>query len=381
LTAQHSFTKTLGLALDQWAAANELALQRLFNGEPDSIKTLTTLIKNGHFIAGKKNLQKEIQVSKPMQQELRANIARSFYAFAVPTAWYYSSQAVFVMNSGYRCGQIDPLDKEISKAVMHKTAACVDGDLYYLLSAPGKGLANVQCDGDPFCQGDNVSTGQAGSKVLFTAPPGIDALDGKDWGKITVQQIVTGAVNTWKRNGMQNVGDLADVSRENTLEALQKQDITTPGYITLPVCSPNMARLAYNDNGKTVNRNDPLYPCLPLPGKTECWDFTFEDRTSDASPSVSDCQGIINEVQGSVQNWERNIGPHTDVAEKGACKVGVESGIPNGPVVYWVGDQDVVNIVAESIKRFARKDGKVGAAGSMRCKGNIGNQYIKWGLY
>jgi hypothetical protein len=238
----------------------------------------------------------------------------------VPTAWHYSSQAVFVVNSGYRCGQIDPLDKEISQAVMHKTAACVDRDLCYLLFAPGKGLANVQCDGDPFCQGDNVSTDQAGSKVLFTAPPGINALDGNDWGKITVEQTVTEAVNTWKRKGIQNVGDLADVSRQNTLEALQKQDITTPGTITLLVCSPNMARLAYNDNGKTVNRNGSLYPRLPLPGKTECWDFMFENQTFDVPPSVSDCQGIINEVQGSVQNWESNIGPHADLVEKAPAK-------------------------------------------------------------
>jgi hypothetical protein len=46
-----------------------------------------------------------------------------------------------------------------------------------------------------------------------------------------------------------------------------------------------------------------------------------------------------------------------------------------------VGNQDVVNVVAELFKRFTRKDSKVGAAGSMRYKGNIGNQYIKWGPY
>lgn len=48
--------------------------------------------------------------------------------------------------------------------------------------------------------------------------------------------------------------------------------------------------------------------------------------------------------------------------------------------MYQVGAQDVIDLINESIKQFGGS-GLVGAKGDMRCKGNVHDTTIEWGLY
>ena len=61
------------------------------------------------------------------------------------------------------------------------------------------------------------------------------------------------------------------------------------------------------------------------------------------------------------------------------CKFGVQ-GNAKGNVQYWVGSQDIVDIITSAIKMYG-SGGKVGAKGVMTCKGDVARQQVEWGLY
>jgi hypothetical protein len=241
-----------------------------------------------------------------------------------------------------------------------------DGSLYYLAYPKGDATTRLE-------NGDDI-------KNKFTALPGIDALDGADWGKITPQDIVTGAVRTWKQNGYKNGGAISDATNKNTVADLINQDITTPGYIRLPVCKPDYAFKAW-DNPERADKKDPNWPCVYTKGRSECYDITFEDQTSDASPSVSDCQGIIRNIGGTDGRWDTGIGPQKRLVLFGNCAVGVQNDGVKGSVDYFTGAQDLVDIIQGSMDRFGGGTGKIGAKGTMTCQGNASKQPVKWGLY
>jgi hypothetical protein len=116
---------------------------------------------------------------------------------------------------------------------MKATSACVDGKLYYIVSPVGK--ANIQ---------------------KLTAPKGLEYLDGKEFGGITKEDLIKGSVRTYIENGGKN-GGKADLDNRDTLEGLLKVDVTTPGVIRLPVCSPERALQDWEKSDKTVEH----YPC------------------------------------------------------------------------------------------------------------------------
>lgn len=100
-------------------------------------------------------------------------------------------------------------------------------------------------------------------------------------------------------------------------------DITTPGYIRLPVCSGATAMAAWT-NPSRVDINDPNYPCVPLQGVTKCDSYHFTDATSDASPYVSDCQEIINNIQGTSGTWSTTLSRTRQIVSAGTCALSVE---------------------------------------------------------
>jgi hypothetical protein len=216
-------------------------------------------------------------------------------------------------------------------------------------------------------------------KNKFKLPPGVDALDGGNWGKVTVQDIVKGSVRTYKQNGNKNGGGISDITNSGTLEDLTNQDITTPGYMRLPVCPPDYAFKAW-DNPKRADKDDPMWPCVYTKARAECWDITFEDQTSDGSPTVDDCKGIIRNIAGTDGRWDTGIGSQKRIAQFGHCAFGVQADGVHGSVDYFTGAQDIVDAIQGSIDKFGGS-GKVGAKGKMKCNANAANQPVIWGLY
>jgi hypothetical protein len=188
------------------------------------------------------------------------------------------------------------------------------------------------------------------------------------------------AVNTYVANNGQNGGSTADPTIPGTYASLSQGDITTPGFIRIPVCSVDTATNAVN----AKDTSDPLYPCSIPPSPNECGTSAFENETSDASPLVSDCQQIILNIQGTNRKWSpENVNKNTNtIVSYGTCNFDVQSyDLGNGSVDYYVGAQDIIDLINSSIAMYA-SNGKVGSKGTMTCNGDtIASVSVTWGIY
>lgn len=167
---------------------------------------------------------------------------------------------------------------------------------------------------------------------------------------------------------------------KETLEALIDVDVTTPGIVRLPVCSPERAYKSWDTTrkGSTV-----FFPCDVPPGRQKCHDSSFENETSDASPLVKDCEDIIKNIEGdgttqwTVQTFNMN---QKKIASAGTCAFGVEATKVDGNVDFDFGGQDLIDIINTVVEKFS-KNGKIGAKGDLHCNGNIKSQPVRWGIY
>ncbi|KAL6887059.1 glycoside hydrolase family 18 protein [Trichoderma evansii] len=376
--SQSSFSDTMGKALGGWATIVENQLAALFNGSETSIALLGTMIGNGNLL--------ECDGTSPSQSDPSDNstytdienyVTRAFFGFAIPALWTVSGAAAFVVDSGYPCGTVNPLGLYMSNDTAEATYSCYNGNLYYLVSAAGD---YHSCTGEDIALTvDTVDPPPPPcTDSLFTAPQGLDSL-GSKWGRITVSDLIAGSVNTYVANGNTNGAPAANPADSQTIQDLANQDITTPGYITLPVCSPQVAWASWT-NPSQSNATAPGYPCNPLQGVTKCSGYTYVDQASSASPTVSDCQTIIKNIQGTNGEWTTGIGSQRDIASFGTCNFGVDNSGVTGDVTYYTGSQDIVNIITQSIALYGG-GGQVGAKGYMECAGDAGSQYVEWGLY
>ncbi|KAK4496425.1 hypothetical protein PRZ48_012405 [Zasmidium cellare] len=376
ITDQNNFNSYLGQVMAGWGNISSTTLMNLFDGSPDSISTLTTLTQNGQLIEGSTGVPDipGTAQSPETASAMAASVATAFWAFAIPAVWYAAGTAAFVIDSGYSCGTVNPLGSYMSTATMEATAGCYDSKLYYLVYPKG---------GATTCMPSKREVDPPSPACVdrdFQPPPGISALDGSAWGGLTVNDLITGSVRTYIANGNSNTGQYADPTNADTLSDLINQDVTTPGYITLPVCTADVAFAAWS-TPRQVNTSDPAYPCVPLKGLIECRDYTFTDATSDASPLVSDCKDIITNIQGTKGEWTTDITTDRTIVTAGTCNMDVKVNNEKGDASFHVGAQDVINIINQAISQYA-SNGKVGASGTMTCDGNVNsNQGVYWGLY
>ncbi|KAK3934190.1 hypothetical protein QBC46DRAFT_300262 [Diplogelasinospora grovesii] len=366
---QAEFSNYMGQVINAWGNVTSGALKSLFNGSDDTLVTLTSLIANGQFVEGATGTSSAVYPATTedtlTDTQLENSIAKAFFGYAIPALWSVSGVAAFVMDSGFPCGTVDPVSQYLDADTMHSTWGCYDGKLYYLA----------------YPDGNSQSCSDECTDSLFSAPPGLDSLDGNNFGGITLNDLITGSVRTYINNGNTNGGNVVDPSVKSTFDDLYNQDVTTPGYIRIPVCSPAMAFAAWDQvNGPSTGT--PGYPCIPAMGINDCGDSTFVDQTSDASPTVEDCLGIVNNIQGTAGDWEveNALGDQHQLVGFGSCNFGVQGDGKNGNIDFHVGAQDIVDIINTSIQKFGGS-GKVGSKGEMSCKGTVKGQNVNWGLY
>lgn len=222
---------------------------------------------------------------------LEGYINKAFFGFAIPAVWTASNNAAFIVDSGYACGTVNPLTQYMTVDTQEATYSCYNGNLYYLASASGDWRGCTSEDVALPLHVDTVSPPPpVCDPTFFTAPPGMDALGPDVWGGLTIDDIVKGSVNTWLNNNKINGAPIANPLDPNTLDDLSSQNITTPGYIRLPVCSPSdrlglvvesiavqlqrtrlhMQRAAGRDQVQRLHLRRPDQLCLPpdirLPG-------------------------------------------------------------------------------------------------------------------
>ena len=184
------------------------------------------------------------------------------------------------------------------------------------------------------------------------------------------------------KNDKSNDAATQDPSELSFDDGLFKGDITTAGFIRLPVCDLNNAKAAWtqSDSNPDIMKKD-NYPCNPSLGTSFCGTTEVIDQTSDASPSVEDCMGIIKNFAGTSGNYTTLVGRHETIASNGKCKFGVYSKAGQPNLTYFVGNQDIVDIIKESVKKFGGS-GKVGTKGDFKCRGTgAGTNNVGWGLF
>ncbi|KAF4961834.1 hypothetical protein FSARC_10042, partial [Fusarium sarcochroum] len=278
-----SFVSYMGQVIKGWAQVNANTLSWIFNGTEESNSLLWSIISDGKLLGGRDQDKKS---GEEQDEDLQTSIEKSFYGYTIPMLWNLTKTHAFVIDSGYNCLEEYPLEDYLSKATMDATNACYGGTRYYLVHVKGDAES---CS----CKPPNTQCECVNNK--FSVPPGLDSLDGQLFGGIKVSDLIGGAVRTYNQNGKKNVLAEYDLTgSKETLEALIDVDVTTPGIVRLPVCSPERAYKSWDTTrkGSTI-----FFPCDVPPGRQKCHDSSFENETSDASPLVKDCEDIIKNIE------------------------------------------------------------------------------------
>jgi hypothetical protein len=372
--SQDAFSNYMGQVIGGWTNITSISLAKLFDGSEESIKILGETMSNGKLIEGK--FEREPPAKDPTITDkiiLRANINKCFFGYSIPALWQVLKTYAFVIDAGHACGSKE-LSAYLEDDIMDATGACVDGQQYYLVYPDGDAVeCHSVCHEHGPCQ--NVCTDSK-----FSMPPGLDSLGGVNFGGISTADLIKGSVRTWKKNGKANGGGFADPTNQGTIDKMMDVDVTTPGFMRIPVCSPERAFQSWD----TANPgSSDFYPCDIPPGKDTCGHSTFVDVTSNGSPLVDDCHTIIKNIEGDATTdyTTQVLGKNQrEIVTHASCHFGVKATKEGGNADFVVGGQDVIDIIKESVKQFAR-DGKVGAKGNMDCNGNIKGQPVLWGIY
>ncbi|EGS17235.1 class V chitinase-like protein [Thermochaetoides thermophila DSM 1495] len=373
------FTHYLGDVVDGWLKIVNMTLVKIFDGSDSSIDLLWKAMSDGKLIEGKVLSQSTLSDGDRVKT-LRDLTQATVFAFGIPALWRYSGNYAFVMDSGLKCSDSTaPLSQYLEDDVIKKTSACIENKQYYLVYPRQKPTRRCWCTNLDELRG--LCLHEECRSFPFAGPPGLDELDGEKWAGLRLEDFIKGALKTWEMNGWKNDARLPDPNDEEDIKKLMRGDVKESGLIRLPVCSPERAYQSWDTSKKGSTRN---YPCDIPPGLSFCGISTFVDQTSGASPSVKDCEQIIRNIEGDGKtSWRSPVvfgKPHRTIAKFGGCSFGVEATNENGNIFFDVGGQDVIDLINDAVQRFG-KTGKVGALGFMKCKGNIKDQEVKWGIF
>ncbi|PHH59376.1 hypothetical protein CDD81_3335 [Ophiocordyceps australis] len=109
----------------------------------------------------------------------------------------------------------------------------------------------------------------------------------------------------------------------------------------------------------------------------QCGHSTFENRGSEASPLISDCETLMFNIRKDGR-WRLSTGVHRTVATFGTCAFGAQV---RKQWYTYIGHEDIIDLIRDSIRDFRRGDGKVGSRGEMQCRGDLLWANVEWGLY
>jgi hypothetical protein len=105
--------------------------------------------------------------------------------------------------------------------------------------------------------------------------------------------------------------------------------------------------------------------------QNECGNSSFENIGNSNSPTVADCERIAYNIRNG-GSWNC-LGFKAKILSYGTCAFNCVPLDAQGSTI--VGASDVRDLIADSIKKFRRSDGRVGAEGNMQCGGG---KWIWW---
>jgi hypothetical protein len=139
---------------------------------------------------------------------------------------------------------------------------------------------------------------------------------------------------------------------------------------------------------------------------SRCGDSTFENQVSGGSPSIGDCEQLSRNIAGTLPHSQpililcQNIliklstgggtwtmgagGEHRKIASYGTCAFGLKGAGGGSSSVIEIGNQDIIDIIRDSIGKGFTFEGKVGAKGTMPCQDAGAGHWqadMEWGIY
>lgn len=185
--SQDSFQNYMGQVVDGWANVTSASLRALFKGDENSITRLWKIISNGKLIPGAEP-QGVLPVTELGQEEVKANLQKSMFGYAIPVLWRVSGTYAFVLDSGYECDEnrvLSELSSYLTDETMEATGECYDGTQYYLVHPKG---SSQTCPDN--CNDNSCPTDCYNSK--FSAPTGLDTLGGGSFKNVTKRDLIVG---------------------------------------------------------------------------------------------------------------------------------------------------------------------------------------------
>lgn len=219
-----------------WHTALTEYNSQLFNGSTNSILELWHIIFDGYLFS---------EGGDTATDDLISDMESALFPMLIAASWKLGDNPAFIVDTQLDCDGADPsyIDSPSTQGV------CIDGKAYYIGSVEGD---SQFCDGDlirPVC-----------STKSFSAPAGLDQLDGTKWGGVTFEDFVIGSVNSYTANGNKNgvstLGiDASQLYDDSDVPAIVANPVQIAGVLTLPVCTSDEA---YDNWGGDVTDN---YPC------------------------------------------------------------------------------------------------------------------------
>ncbi|KAI1405195.1 putative necrosis-inducing factor-domain-containing protein [Hypoxylon fuscum] len=114
-----------------------------------------------------------------------------------------------------------------------------------------------------------------------------------------------------------------------------------------------------------------------------CETLSYNDRTDSSSPSSADCQQTCRSILTDAGDWgvDFNGQPagYRDNLVLSDCPFGIERETDgdSSSFSFSVHNQDIIDVVGQSINKFAgNHGGKVKAEGTMKCDGHTVRWYV-----
>jgi len=164
-----------------WTNASRSLGEELFNGSAASIARLYSMAMDGRFMESVQNTPQPVD-----DQTIQQYIKYAAYGLLIPQAWYLSEGNIwpFVLDSGYDCSSLNPVPLFISDDTAAATKVCYNDALYFLVS--------THDHLDMYCSTGGHDRPYVCTRKQFASPPGIEELNGINYGRVTPDQIVIG---------------------------------------------------------------------------------------------------------------------------------------------------------------------------------------------
>ncbi|KAI1137508.1 putative necrosis-inducing factor-domain-containing protein [Hypoxylon sp. FL0543] len=114
-----------------------------------------------------------------------------------------------------------------------------------------------------------------------------------------------------------------------------------------------------------------------------CTTLSYQDNTDDSSQTTDDCQETCRSILSDAGDWGVDFtgkpAGYIDHMVLQACGFGIGRATDDdtSEFSFDVHNQDILDVIDESVKRFAgQHGGKVKAEGTMNCEGHVVRWYV-----